>query len=229
MKKNAREAIMRAAIELFNAKGYSGTSIRDIAKLAKVNTAAIAYHFENKAGLLENCFIHFFEEYISRMEEAYVTIENGAKVCLKRIASELLQFQCENIQLTSFVYREISVDSQVVREIMSTYSLKEKYYFQKIFERGFEWHEFKPHSIPYLIIQLKGLLMMPFINTHYMREVLYVFPNEKFFVQKYLKDIYQWIDQIVCRDAAVSPRTESLKLKKDTLVEYQLVKKEEIR
>ncbi len=198
MKKNSKEAIVEAAIQLFHSKGYAGTSIRDIASLAKVNTATIAYYFENKAGLLEYCFTHFFEQYLQKMEKAYFSIEKGACSCLRQIVAELLQFQCENFQLTSFVYREMSVDSQVAREVMATYSLKEKYYFQKVFERGFEWNEFRPHSIPYLLIQLKGLLMMPFTNTHYMREVLYVFPNEAFFVQKYLKDIYHWIDQTLC-------------------------------
>lgn len=198
MKTNAKEEIVKAAILLFNSKGYSGTSMRDIAKAAKVNTATIAYHFENKSGLLEYCFTFFFEQYLGKMEEAFRLIDKGAKACLKKVVADLLHFHCKNIQLASFVYREMSIDSQMVREIMSTYSLKEKYYFQKIFERGFEWNEFRPHSIPYLIIQLKGLLMMPFTNTHYMREVLYVFPNEQFFEQKYLKELNQWIEQVLC-------------------------------
>jgi AcrR family transcriptional regulator len=195
MKQNAKEAIVKAAISLFNSNGYSGTSVRDIANLAKVNTATIAYYFNNKPGLLEYCFMYFYEQYIRKIEEGYLSIDRGAKDCLKRIVADLLHYQCENSQLASFVYREMSVDSQVVREIMSTYSLKEKYYLQKIFERGFEWQEFRPHSIPYLIIQLKGLLMMPFMNAQYMREVLYIFPNEPFFEQKYLKDLYAWIDK----------------------------------
>ncbi|MBO0960067.1 forespore capture DNA-binding protein RefZ [Neobacillus sp. MM2021_6] len=203
MKKNAKDAIVKAAISLFNTNGYSGTSIRDIASLAKVNTAAIAYHFHNKPGLLEYCFMHFFEQYMSKIEGAYASIDRGAKECLKKIAADLLHFQSENIQLTSFVYREMSMDSQVVREIMSTYSLKEKYYFQQIFERGFEWNEFRPHSIPYLIIQLKSFLMMPYMNNHYMREVLYIFPNEPFFEQKYLKDIHFWIDKTLCSDLSI--------------------------
>ncbi|EKN65111.1 putative HTH-type transcriptional regulator yttP [Neobacillus bataviensis LMG 21833] len=203
MKKNAKDAIVKAAISLFNTNGYAGTSIRDIASLAKVNTAAIAYHFHNKPGLLEYCFTHFFEQYMSKIEEAYASIDRGAKECLKRIAADLLHFQSENNHLTSFIYREMSMDSQVVREIMSTYSLKEKYYFQQIFERGFEWNEFRPHSIPYLIIQLKSLLMMPYMNTHYMREVLYIFPNEPFFEQKYLKDIHFWIDKTLCSDIPI--------------------------
>jgi hypothetical protein len=36
--------------------------------------------------------------------------------------------------------------------------------------------------------------MMPFINAHYLREVLYIFPNERFFEQKYLKEINNWIE-----------------------------------
>ena len=203
MKKDAKEAIVRAAIQLFNSNGYSGTSVRDIANLAKVNTATIAYYFNNKPGLLEYCFMHFFEQYISKIEEAYLAIDRGAKECLKRIVSDLLHYQCENSQLASFVYREMSMDSQVVREIMSTYSLKEKYYLQKIIERGFEWQEFRPHSIPYLIIQLKSLLMMPFMNSQYMREVLYIFPNEPFFEQKYTKELYVWIDKTLSFEGPV--------------------------
>lgn len=203
MKKSSKDSVVAAAILLFNSKGYSGTSIRDIADAAKVNTATIAYYFGNKEGLLEYCFTYFFEQYINKMEAAFATIEKGAAICLKRVVADLLHYQWENIQLASFVYREMSIDSQMVREIMATYSLKEKYYFQKIFERGFEWNEFRPHSIPYLIIQLKGLLMMPFMNTHYMREVLYVFPNEKFFEQKYLKDLNQWIDKTLCSDVQI--------------------------
>ncbi|MEH7418345.1 forespore capture DNA-binding protein RefZ [Neobacillus drentensis] len=203
MKKNAKDAIVTAAISLFNSNGYSGTSVRDIAHLAKVNTATIAYYFNNKPGLLEYCFLHFFEQYINKIEEAYLSIDRGAKECLKRIVADLLHYQCENSQLASFVYREMSMDSQVVREIMSTYSLKEKYYLQKIFERGFEWQEFTPHSIPYLIIQLKSLLMMPFMNTQYMREVLYIFPNEPFFEQKYLKDLHAWIDKTLSFEGQV--------------------------
>ncbi|MBS4215351.1 MULTISPECIES: forespore capture DNA-binding protein RefZ [Neobacillus] len=203
MKKSSKDSVVTAAILLFNSKGYSGTSIRDIADAAKVNTATIAYYFGNKEGLLEYCFTYFFEQYINKMEASFATIEKGAAICLKRVVADLLHYQWENIQLASFVYREMSIDSQMVREIMATYSLKEKYYLQKIFERGFEWNEFRPHSIPYLIIQLKGLLMMPFMNTHYMREVLYVFPNEKFFEQKYLKDLYQWIDKTLCSDIQI--------------------------
>jgi AcrR family transcriptional regulator len=46
-----RDRIMKAAERLFAEKGYDGTSIRAIVAKARVNQAAINYHFEGKDGL----------------------------------------------------------------------------------------------------------------------------------------------------------------------------------
>src|SRR5580700_5371320 len=46
-----RERIMKAAARLFAERGYDGTSIRAIVAKARVNQAAINYHFEGKDGL----------------------------------------------------------------------------------------------------------------------------------------------------------------------------------
>jgi AcrR family transcriptional regulator len=46
-----RERIMKAAERLFAERGYDGTSIRAIVARARVNQAAINYHFEGKDGL----------------------------------------------------------------------------------------------------------------------------------------------------------------------------------
>jgi AcrR family transcriptional regulator len=46
-----RERIMKAAERLFADRGYDGTSIRAIVAKARVNQAAINYHFDGKDGL----------------------------------------------------------------------------------------------------------------------------------------------------------------------------------
>jgi TetR/AcrR family transcriptional regulator, regulator of cefoperazone and chloramphenicol sensitivity len=46
-----RERIMKAAERLFAERGYDATSIRAIVAKARVNQAAINYHFEGKDGL----------------------------------------------------------------------------------------------------------------------------------------------------------------------------------
>jgi len=48
---HTREAIIKAAVHLFADKGFDGTSVRDIVTKARVNQAAINYHFKTKDGL----------------------------------------------------------------------------------------------------------------------------------------------------------------------------------
>jgi AcrR family transcriptional regulator len=200
MRKNSKAAIIDAAIYLFNTKGFNGTSVRDIAAKADVNAANISYYFQNKNGLLENCFTVFFESYLKELEKGFSLLEFGAEACLNSMVDNVLRYQCQNIQLTRFILREMTIDSQVVREIMSTYHVKERYMFKKVLEAGMENGEFKKHSIQFSILQLKGLLSMPFLNTHYVTEVLHVQPHEKYFADRYSFEISQWVKGALCTE-----------------------------
>ena len=61
-----RQAILKAAVRLFADKGYQAASVRDIVAKARVNQAAINYHFKGKDGLylelLETAFDKLTEE-----------------------------------------------------------------------------------------------------------------------------------------------------------------------
>lgn len=201
MKNNSKNAIVSSAIHLFHHKGFKGTSVRDIAVHAGTNAANIAYYFGNKDGLLEHCFTCYYERYLEEIEKGFAFFEEGAVRTLKKIAENIMDFQFENMQLTRLILREMSIDSQVVREIMSTYLVKERYYLQKVFEKGIKEREFEKNATSFLILQLKGMLAMPFLNTHYMREVLHLMPQEKYFIERYVQEINRWIDQTVCTKA----------------------------
>jgi AcrR family transcriptional regulator len=200
MKKNSKDVILSAAVSLFNRKGYSGTPIREIAKVAKVNQANINYHFDSKLGLLEYCFTVFFETYMEELDKGFSLLELGATPteCLKGITENLLNYQFNHFDLTRLVLREMSIDSQVVREILSTYYKKEWYLFRTVLEEGMETKEFSEHSIEYLIMQYKGLLATPFISKQYLTEVLHVPLQGRFFAERYTQEIIQWIDRVVC-------------------------------
>lgn len=201
MEKNSKAAILKAAISIFNTKGFHGTTIREIAGQAKVNVANISYYFQNKEGLLEYCFMTYYENYLKELEKGMCDLEKGAYHALKKVVENLMHFHYQNSQLARFIIRELSVDSQIVREMMSTYSIKEKYYFTQILEKGMLDREFNKININYFILQLKGLLSMPFLNSQYISEVLHIFPHEQYFADKYLKEIYRWLE------SALTPKT----------------------
>src|SRR3954464_11698845 len=49
----SRDAILRAAAALFRHQGYSGTTLRQIASLAKTKAGSIYYHFDSKEEILK--------------------------------------------------------------------------------------------------------------------------------------------------------------------------------
>src|SRR5262245_24566594 len=59
-----RNSIMKAAVALFAERGYDGTSIRAIVSKARVNQAAINYHFKGKEGLYFEVLKVAFEGYL---------------------------------------------------------------------------------------------------------------------------------------------------------------------
>jgi len=68
-----RERIMKAAERLFAERGYDATSIRAIVAKARVNQAAINYHFDGKDGLyrevLRAAFRALTEQQLERADE----------------------------------------------------------------------------------------------------------------------------------------------------------------
>jgi TetR/AcrR family transcriptional regulator, regulator of cefoperazone and chloramphenicol sensitivity len=58
-----RQSIMKAAVTLFAESGYDGTSVRAIVTKARVNQAAINYHFKGKDGLYLEVLKAAFEGY----------------------------------------------------------------------------------------------------------------------------------------------------------------------
>ncbi|MDQ0221088.1 forespore capture DNA-binding protein RefZ [Peribacillus cavernae] len=189
-----KQSILDAALYLFHLKGFHATSIRDIAGKAQVNTANIAYYFKNKQGLLEYCFISYFEEYVRVLDKNAADLEEkGAADCLLDMVYDILSFQRKNFLASSFIYGEVLLDSSLNREIFSTYLMKEKYFFQLILEYGIEQNEFENISVPMYILQLKGMLNAPIAHSQYAREVLHVFPQETYYTEKYAEQVSRFL------------------------------------
>ncbi len=192
-----KQKIFDAAVMLFNDHGYDGTSVREIAKKANVNVSNISYYFQGKQGLLEECFTQFFEQYLQFIEDQIGQLKSKpADVCLKHAVRDILSFQCENHYLSRFIWREISIDSQVIREIISSYLMKERYFYKILFEQAMEDQIIMKQPISFLVIQLKSMITMPFLNSQQLREVWHVFPHEKYFIDYYMKNIEKWIDSL---------------------------------
>ena len=197
--KQTKQKVIDAAISLFYTKGYDGTSVRDIAKRADVNVANISYYFAGKQGLLEQLITDFLEGYIGIIERSVEQREYfPAKEVMNQIVRGILRYQFEHRELTRFFYRELSLDTTLIREVMTVYFSKERYYIEQIIKQGQMQQEFQKVSFTMFMTQLKGMINMPYLYPQYITEVLHSFPSETFFLEMYTKEVEKWIEQILC-------------------------------
>ncbi|MDH4047038.1 MAG: TetR/AcrR family transcriptional regulator [Gammaproteobacteria bacterium] len=72
-----RDRMLRAAATCFNRKGYSGTSLKDVAHQLGLTDAALYYYVRNKEELVYQCYLRAAELGRGAMELANETGANG--------------------------------------------------------------------------------------------------------------------------------------------------------
>jgi AcrR family transcriptional regulator len=82
--------ILQTAGELFIQKGFSGTSINDIASLAQVNKSLIYHHFTNKEGLWKAVKEDILKSYTSKQNTEIYKLTN---LNLKEFLNEVVRFR----------------------------------------------------------------------------------------------------------------------------------------
>ena len=65
-----QEAFLKAGTRCFNQKGFSGTSLDEIAEQLQVSKGAFYYHFANKEALLTQCFDYTLDQLEQRPSRA---------------------------------------------------------------------------------------------------------------------------------------------------------------
>jgi AcrR family transcriptional regulator len=113
---NSRQAILQAAYELFLEKGYSATSMREIARRAGLALGGIYNHFHGKEGIYSTLFIerHPFhqilpvllmmpetdiEQFVRKSAQAMVTELGRRPDFIKLMLIEIVEFNGRNMPL----------------------------------------------------------------------------------------------------------------------------------
>ena len=86
----------------------------------------------------------------------------SAKDVMVQMVRGILRYQFDNRELTRFFYRELSLDTTLIREVMTVYFSKERYYIEQVIRQGQMKQEFKKVSFTMFMTQLKGMMNMPF-------------------------------------------------------------------
>lgn len=75
--------MLKAAAQCFNEKGYSGTSLRDVADLLDLTDAALYYYVRNKEELVYLCYVRAADLGREALDRAWFEGDNGMDVILR--------------------------------------------------------------------------------------------------------------------------------------------------
>lgn len=125
-----KEALLKAAKQLFSTIGYDGTTVKDISERAGVNISLVSYHFQGKEGLYRTVLEQFGSVRLSVAERILVPPSSidEFKVRLHMFVSELFQWLAEEPELCNIIQREVDSGFPLARDIFDST-------FLKIFER----------------------------------------------------------------------------------------------
>jgi AcrR family transcriptional regulator len=107
----ARQRISEAAFRLFGQKGYTRTSIQDIADAAEVKKSIVYYYFDSKEGLYQALLTesgrHLREFLEQAVESAAPTRKKGGEAQLTAIAETLISLARDNREPVRFFLSHI--------------------------------------------------------------------------------------------------------------------------
>lgn len=179
-----RQRILKAAAKLFDAHGYDGTSVRQIAEEAKVNLALISYHFQGKQGVLEVLISHYYETFFRLLAKEMVREEQHPPLDrLLTMVRLYVFFQRDHSAITRLIQRELSVESMLAREVMTLYIHRWKHEFAVIIEEGMNQGDFVNVPIDHVLLAMSSLLIYPYLNPQSVREVYYLEPASDAFCE----------------------------------------------
>lgn len=107
-KKNTKEFIEEAALELFSKKGYQAVSIRDICKVVGIKESTIYYHFANKQAIMDSLLEKVDQMMLVMKSQFNQAFEQVCEVPVEAMCEVAVSFLC-NYLLNPFVYKIISV------------------------------------------------------------------------------------------------------------------------
>ena len=83
--RDTKERLLKAAKDLFIRKGFSGVSIREIAREAEANSALISYYFGDKEGLFKGVLESFVRPLNASRMAQFALLEKQADITVEEV------------------------------------------------------------------------------------------------------------------------------------------------
>ena len=135
-----QEAFLRAGTRCFNQKGFSGTSLDEIAEQLQVSKGAFYYHFANKEALLTQCFDYTLDQ-LERLVASIEQLEAAPAVKLEAACRHIFALQNSDqgplLHFNAITALPPSVRQRLLARVASVHTTLEAYVEQAVREQQF--------------------------------------------------------------------------------------------
>ncbi len=164
--------ILTQAEALFAAKGYEGTTVRDIAEAAGVNLAMISYYFGSKEKLLEALFK---ERMIASKLRIEIVVKNESFSPFQKMEIMIDEYIDRVAEKQSFykimICEQVINNNSVVLKLLKELKLAYATLISEVIAEGQQKKQFKKDiDIVMLLTTMTGTVMHMLINKDYYRE-----------------------------------------------------------
>ena len=124
--KSTQDKLITAATLLFAEKGFSATTVKDVADAAGVNISLVSYHFQGKENLYKTCIGNVGLRNYEMAQQVLQPVSNTEefKVRLQLFIENILVSYAENPSVTKIVHREFDTPSPFFEDLFQYIFLK---------------------------------------------------------------------------------------------------------
>jgi AcrR family transcriptional regulator len=156
--RQARARILQAAEELFAARGYAGTSIRDITSKAGVNGAMVHYYFGSKEGLYRALIENAMATVRALIEEA-IEGASSSKERLTRFVEAYSSHIFHHPNLVRIMNRELLSGGSRVKAFARSISATNYAMLRRTIAEGIKRGELRKVDLDLAPISLVGMIL----------------------------------------------------------------------
>jgi AcrR family transcriptional regulator len=187
-KMTKKQTIIESALKLFIAKGFEGTSVREIASDAGVNVAMINYYFVSKEKLFESVV----EYRASFLQGIFTELVNNTKLTpiekIDIVIDQTIERKFSNSEFHHLLHRELSLEHRPqLRNAISDILLKNMKQVKKIIQNGIKDGVFKPVDIELTLTTMLGTIHYLLTSDTMCRKILDKKEGFRAFQNKQLK------------------------------------------
>ena len=187
-KMTKKQTIIESALKLFIAKGFEGTSVREIASDAGVNVAMINYYFVSKEKLFESVV----EYRASFLQGIFTELVNNTKLTpiekIDIVIDQTIERKFSNSEFHHLLHRELSLEHRPqLRNAISDILLKNMRQVKKIIQNGIKDGVFKPVDIELTLTTMLGTIHYLLTSDTMCRKILDKKEGFRAFQNKQLK------------------------------------------